>query len=118
MNVPMAMPAVRVPVQVDSVQPATGAGEKSWGKTFPKARFDGIDAEAFRAWFAPALATWLRERYQSPHVVAAVFSCDIRTAENWWAGRNTASGHVVGLVFLSVPGAVAWFMAEWARGDR
>jgi hypothetical protein len=109
MNARATLPAVRL------VEPATGSDEKSWGNIFPRHRFEGIDAAAFKAWFPQALSRYLRENYASPMVVAAVFTRDLRTAQNWWEGRNIASGDVVGLVFLTMPGAIAWFMSEWAR---
>lgn len=111
MNARAALPAVRVVIEV-----ATAPGEKSSGNCFPPhERVTPIDADAFRRWFAPRFAAWLHENFRSPEQVALVFGRDVRTAQNWWVGRNTASGDVVGLVFLNFPAALAWFLAEWHR---
>ncbi len=79
----------------------------------PFDRLAGIDARAFKMWFAPKLAEYLRANFQSPEQVAYLFNVRNSTAYNWWNGDNRASGDAVALVFISFPAAAAWFMAEW-----
>lgn len=78
---------------------------------------DVIEAAAFRAWFAPKFAEWLRANFASPEVVAQVYQVRNSTAWNWWNGDNRASGDAVARTFLMFPKAVAWFLTEW-RGRR
>lgn len=119
MNALASLTSVRVVVDRGMVpDPDTAPDEKSSGNIFPGGGAQAIDAEAFRAWFAPKLGEWLRTNFASPRVPSVLFDRDIRTVENWWDGRNTASGDAVALVFLTFPGAVGWFMAEWAREGR
>lgn len=75
----------------------------------------GSDVAAFRAWFAGALSRWLRGRFSTPEQVAAAFGVRNSTAWTWWHGDNRASGDVVARVFMAMPEARAWFLAEWGR---
>lgn len=93
------------------VELGTDAGEKSWGKVF---RFQGVDADRFRAWFTPAFARWLQVNFRNPEMVAATFGVRYRTALNWWNGENRAQGDVIGLVFVTFPQALGWFLSEWS----
>ncbi|PWE32761.1 hypothetical protein DDZ14_08420 [Maritimibacter sp. 55A14] len=72
-----------------------------------------IRSSEFRAWFAPAFAAWLRERFATPEQVAAAFGVRNSTAWAWWNGENRASGDAVARAFLAFPDAVAWFMDQW-----
>lgn len=93
-----------------------GAEEKSPGNVL---RFNGVDSDRFRVWFAPAFARWLRVNFRDPETVAVTFGVRYRTALNWWNGDNRAHGDTVGLVFVMFPQAVGWFLSEWsAQGDK
>lgn len=74
-----------------------------------------IDPEAFRLWFAPNFARYLRETFVSTEQVAVAFGVRHQTAINWWHGSNRASGDSVALALISFPAAVAWFLAEWQQ---
>ncbi len=69
--------------------------------------------EAFRAFFLSSFARWLQLNFRGPEHVASVFGVRHQTALNWWNGRNCASGDTIGVVFLTFPSAVEWFLAEW-----
>lgn len=85
------------------------------GRADPMAVLGGIDARAFKTWFAPKFAEWLQGNFRSPEHVAYLFGVRNSTAWNWWNGDNRASGDAVALVFISFPDAAAWFLAEWGR---
>lgn len=70
-------------------------------------------AEGFGAWFLPALSRWLQAHFDNIEHVSRAFGVRHSTARNWWNGFNCASGDAVGVVFLSFPAAIGWFMAEW-----
>lgn len=90
------------------------ASEKSPGNVL---RFEGVEADRFRAWFVPAFARWLKTSFRDPETVAATFGVRYRTALNWWNGDNRAYGGTVGLVFVMFPHALAWFMTEWSEHE-
>jgi len=75
----------------------------------------GIDARAFRMWFAPKFAEYLKARFATPEQVATAYGVRHSTAWAWWHGDNRASGDSVALTFLYFPDAVAWFLREWER---
>lgn len=75
----------------------------------------GISADAFRRWFAPKFAEFLRANFASPEHVAVQFGVRNSTAHNWWSGTNRASGDTVALTFLHFPEAAGWFLSEWER---
>lgn len=93
------------------VQHAPGGGEKSLPKVFRR----GIDAEAFERWCVDAFADWLRATFGTPERAAPVFGVNVRTAENWFAKRNMASGNHVGLAFLAFPCAMDFFVRSLPR---
>lgn len=68
---------------------------------------------AFKAWFAPAYALYLRVHFANPEQVAAAFNVRNSTAWNWWNGDSRASGDAVARLFMTFPDAAAWFMQEW-----
>ena len=72
-----------------------------------------LAAEEFRDWFVPVFARWLQANFETIEHVARAFRVRHSTAANWWNGRNCMSGDVAGIVFLTFPAAVTWFLAEW-----
>lgn len=72
-----------------------------------------LAAEDFRDWFVPAFARWLQANFESREHVARAFGVRHSTASNWWDARNCAGGDMAGIVFLTFPAAVSWFLAEW-----
>lgn len=70
-------------------------------------------ADGFGNWFLPALSRWLQANFANIEHVSRAFGVRHSTARNWWNGQNCASGEAVGVVFLTFPAAIAWFMAEW-----
>lgn len=107
-----------------AVDPSTGRGRKSQSDILDdhlahavplarRATARGIDAVEFRAWFAPRMSEFLRDRYDTPERVAVEFGVRNSTAWNWWNGDNRPSGDAVALLFLRFPDAAAWFLSEW-----
>ena len=74
-----------------------------------------IEANRFKAWFAPKFAEWLHGSFANPEQVAAAFGVRNSTAWNWWNGDNKASGDAVARLFMTFPQATAWFLQEWGR---
>lgn len=72
-----------------------------------------LAAAEFRDWFVPVFARWLQANFETIEHVARAFRVRHSTAANWWNGRNCLSGDVAGIVFLTFPAAVSWFLAEW-----
>ncbi|MCB5199041.1 hypothetical protein LGQ03_07295 [Loktanella sp. TSTF-M6] len=72
-------------------------------------------AGTFKAWFAGALADWLRATYDSPEHVAAAFTVRSSTAWSWWNGDNKASGDAVIRMAMEHPEIADWFRDAWAR---
>lgn len=72
-----------------------------------------LAAEEFREWFVPVFARWLQANFETIEHVARAFRVRHSTAANWWNGRNCAGGEVAGIVFLTFPAAVGWFLSEW-----
>jgi len=70
-------------------------------------------AAGFGEWFRPALQRWLQLNFDNIEHVSRAFGVRHSTAANWWNARNCPGGEPVGVVFLSFPAAVAWFLAEW-----
>ena len=71
----------------------------------PFDRLAGIDARAFKMWFAPKLAEYLRSQFRSPEHVAYLFNVRHSTAYNWWNGDNRASGLAASSI-NGVPGPI------------
>lgn len=76
-----------------------------------------LAAEEFREWFMPVFARWLQANFETIEHVARAFRVRHSTAANWWNARNCAGGEVAGIVFLTFPAAVGWFLSEWKGGD-
>jgi len=79
----------------------------------PVVALHAVDGAEFRAWFVPKFAEWLRGNFRRPEDVAAAFGVRSSTAWNWWNGDNRATGDAVGRMFVAVPQAQAWFLAQW-----
>lgn len=109
------------PLSVGSSSSDTAPQEASTSPSNPlvqsfEARFGlGVEPEGFREWFVPTFARWLQSNFARPEQVAASFNVTYQTSLNWWNGRSRATGDVIGLVFMSFPAAVGWFLAEWER---
>lgn len=111
-------------LEQSSVTASGLAGGRTHARAMAMARqraLDVADAEGvlplaaadFRDWFMPAFARWLQVNFQSREHVARAFGVRHSTASNWWDARNCAGGDVAGIVFLTFPAAVGWFLAEW-----
>lgn len=74
-----------------------------------------LAAADFRDWFVPTLARWLQDNFEDIEHVSRAFRVRHSTAANWWNGRNCLSGDLAGIVFLTFPAAVGWFLSEWRR---
>lgn len=74
---------------------------------------DHYRGTAFKHWFAPAFATYLRDRFANPEQVATAFGVRASTAWNWWNGDSKATGDAVARLFMTFPDAGAWFVHNW-----
>lgn len=74
-----------------------------------------FDQAEFEAWVLVAVSRYLQQNFSSVEQVAAHYSVRYQTALNWWEGRNCANGYAMARTFMSQPGAVGWFLNEWAQ---
>ena len=92
------------------VIPVTEDTQKSRSNVLPQ---NIVADDAFKEWFVQSFARYLQANFRNPEHVAAAFGRRYQTALNWWNAENKAAGEIVGLVFLTMPDAVAFFLAEW-----
>lgn len=78
--------------------------------------FTGIpfDLHHFRAIFPDQWSQLIRRHFRNTVEVAFFFSCDEKTARNWWEGTTGPSGHAVAIAVKCLPGALDIIFAEAA----
>lgn len=54
-----------------------------------------------------AFRNFLHENFAGPKQVARAFYVELRTAENWWTGRNRASAEIIMLAYGMSPASAA-----------
>lgn len=73
-----------------------------------------FDLHHFRAIFPDQWSQLIRRHFRCTVEVAYFFSCDEKTARNWWEGTTGPSGHAVAIAVKCLPGALDIIFAEAA----